>query len=139
MIQILFGTGLAVLVCLVALWKGGAPERWGAVILLAGWFITPLVDNRHGIRYGILGVDGLCLIGFLIISLKSRQLWTLLASGFMVDDVLVHLAMEIRPQIGDYTYASGLIFWGGYGLVAALGFGVWERRIDRWAEKHRSG
>lgn len=115
----------------LAAWKGGAPERWGAVVLLFGWFVSPLVNTDHGAKYGVLAVDCLCLVGFFVISLKSRSLWSLLATSCQLDDVFCHIGKSLVPHMGGYGYVTGMYIWGGYGLLFSLLLSVWERHIDQ--------
>jgi len=122
---------IAFALCVVAFIKGGAPEKWGAVTFVLAWALTPLVDAQNGARYGILIVDSLALVSFVWISIRWRQLWSLLAAAFQLDDVLCHAAMALVPEVGDYGYVTGLMIWGGYGLMAAMAFAIWEVRRDR--------
>lgn len=128
---------IAFAMCGIAFMKGGAPEKWGAVTFVLAWLLTPLVDNKEGARFGILIVDSLALISFVWISLKWRQLWSLLAAAFQLDDVLCHLAMALVPSIGGYGYVTGLLIWGGYGLMAVMAFAIWEIKLD--ARQPRQG
>ena len=70
MIFALCVTFLALVLCMVAFIKGGAPEKWGAVTFVLAWALTPLVDMQHGIRFGVLIVDSLALVSFILISVK---------------------------------------------------------------------
>ena len=131
MIFALCVTFLALVLCIVAFIKGGAPEKWGAVTFVLAWALTPLVDMQHGIRFGVLIVDSLALVSFILISVKWRQIWSLLAATFQLLDVVCHLAMAISPHIGAYGYLTGLIIWGGYGLMATMAMAIWECNLDR--------
>lgn len=95
-------------------------------MLMLSWFVTPLVDTHHGIRYGILGVDIAALIGFYVLSVVTRRIWALFMVGFQLNAVAAHVAALVHPEIGRVTYITAAGFWGGYGLVAALAVGVWN-------------
>lgn len=118
-------------ICAVIFIKGGAPEKWGAVIFVLAALLTPLLNTRDGVRFGVLIIDGLTLIGFVWLSLRWRQLWSLFAAAFVLEDVICHLAMVLVPGIGGYGYVIGLLIWGGYGLTAAFAFAIWEIALDK--------
>lgn len=112
-----------------AFWRGGPPEKGGAAILLAGWVLSALavylhVDYvAHGVRYVLMGLDVLGLVGFVALSLWSRRLWTVFMAAFQLNDVMTHVA-AYWPGMDNYTYVTAIGFWGGWGLVFTLAFGV---------------
>jgi hypothetical protein len=111
-------------------WKGGVHQKWGAALLLFGWLASQGVDVAYGVKYGVLLVDSLCLIGYLILSVRDRSLWSLMASVFQFDDVACHLGKILAPRLGGYGYVTGILIFGAYGLVLALVFSLWEARQD---------
>ncbi|HMO43387.1 MAG TPA: hypothetical protein PKB04_08705, partial [Phenylobacterium sp.] len=60
-----------------ALWRGGTPEKRVAVANVAAWFLTPLTydANASGLRWGVLGVDGLFLPFLVWLALPADRLW----------------------------------------------------------------
>lgn len=119
-------------------WKGGAHQKWGAAILLFGWLASQCVDVAYGVKYGVLLIDCLCLVGYAGLSLHSRSLWSLMAVVFQFDDVACHLGKILVPRLGGYGYATGILIFGAYGLVFALAFSIWEEAQDtRWLDFER--
>lgn len=131
------GTVLAVIFSAYAFWRGGPAERYGGAVILTGWFLTPLVQAHGpkgpGIGLGFLLVDWAVLIGLLIISVLTRRLWTVFACAFQFNAVASHYAGALA-HIGVYTSVTALGIWSGYGLVVALGLGVWAYDRRRRAE-----
>lgn len=133
MVHLIWATGGTILVLvagLLAHLRGGPPERWGAVILLTGWVVSELVDTMERVRIGILEVDLCVLLGFVLLSLKTRRLWTLFAAAFMVNDVACHL-IAFLPDIDGWSYITLLGLWGGWLQALALLWGaLTARRAD---------
>ena len=120
--------GLAALAtsCGVALWRGGRAERLAALIIIAAWFVTPLVERRGSWlepQYGVLAVDSLTLAALAAITLAYRRVWALYAAGFQSVAVLTHIAFLADPPAlyRAYLYVNFSI---GFLLLGALLGGV---------------
>ncbi|MEI9903976.1 MAG: hypothetical protein WDN06_08335 [Asticcacaulis sp.] len=134
-----YGGDLAMAACCTAAFRRGGPvERRGAAILLAGWILTLLVvylrieRAQHGIHYVLFAIDSVVLVAFTWLSLWSRRLWTVVLAAFQLNDVLTHLA-ALSPKMDTFTYITALGIWGGWGLVAVLGWAVWDHDRRRTA------
>lgn len=129
------GNILAILVSGWAFWRGGAPERWGAVILLTGWVLSAVLQSHDARGPGIFVVliDVACLIAFVGLSLWSRRVWTIVLAAFQLDAVMCHFAVGLSGHIGGWAYVTALGIWGGYGPVFALAGGlIWpaQRAVE---------
>lgn len=135
------GNILAVLVSGWALWRGGAPERWGAVLLLVGWFLSAVLQSHDGHGPGIIVIliDIVCLIAFTILSLWSRRIWTIFLAAFQLDAVMSHFAVGLSGHIGGWAYVTALGIWGGFGLVFALAGGmIWPALPNTALRQHNT-
>jgi len=68
--------GLAI--CLFALWKGGAPERFGASLIVAMIVLTRVVAAlvpETAVPVVRLTTDGLTAVGLLVVALAYGSLW----------------------------------------------------------------
>jgi hypothetical protein len=124
---------LTVLACVLAFWQGGNNERLGATILISAWAISIVLSVVHPKAYynfdwEIATIDILTLLGFVIVSLRSRRLWTLLASGFQLNAVMSHFGIMLAPHAGGVSYITSAEFWTSYPVVLALAFGIWEHQ-----------
>ncbi len=121
--------------CAWALWRGQAPERWGAVILLISVALTDIVQTRHLYRNGPVWdyviVDIIALLAFTILSLWSRRAWTLFISAFQLNAVMSHFVGRLPIHVDTYTLITALSLWGGYGLTFALMAGMWRVEHQR--------
>jgi hypothetical protein len=122
---------LGIVVCLYALVRGGPAERAGAVIYLAGWLATTVVQTMSGgVEWGIMAVDTVGLVAFVILCLWTRKIWTVLIAACQLDAVASHIAALMAPQFSYVTYITVIGFWGGYGLLACLAAGTYGYRRD---------
>ncbi len=135
------GTALAVIFGAWAFWRGGPAERWGAAIILTGWFLTPLVQDHshkgHGIGFWVELVDWGVLIGLVSVSVWTRRIWTIFAAAFSLNEVAAHY-IGYWVHIGTFTAVTSMGIWGGYGVVTALGLGVWSHERRKRSEEPKT-
>jgi len=111
--------------CGIALWKGGWPERSGAIAIFAASTASPLVESSlfASPEYGILAVD-LMLLGWLgALALFSDRFWPLWAAGFHLVGTIIHVARMVDPSVMPSAYAIGQVFWA-YPVLLALASGT---------------
>lgn len=120
-----------------ALLRGGAPERWCALVALAATVLSILALSQSATIYrdaeiGTLAVDGLALAAFFGIALFADRFWPLLVAGLQADAVVIHVCKLIRPDILPLGYAIGLSIWS-YPILLLLAFGTvrHQRRLAR--------
>jgi hypothetical protein len=120
---------LAALVCGLAMWRGDRAARWVGAAFLASWLGSLLVYRRdaYNADYGILAVDALTLVAFVWISLRTRRIWTVVASAFMTIIVASHLAVMIDLRVTLGTLFLSMAVWS-YGVLACIAFGTWAAR-----------
>jgi hypothetical protein len=126
---------VAVLICGLAMWRGDRAARWTGATLLAGWLGTLLVYRRDPINadYGMLVIDIATLAVFVGISIRTRRLWTIVASAFMAIIVASHIAVMIDLRVTLGTLWISMAMWS-YGVLACLAFGTWAA----WREERRA-
>jgi hypothetical protein len=115
-----------VVVCCLALWRGGRDERMAAFGILVGWLLTIAVVRATGGRQtGVFIVD-LCLLGVLLwIALRSAAWWPLFAAGFHLLAILTDVAHHVDRQLGAWAYLTAQVIWG-YMLALTVGIGAWR-------------
>ena len=124
---------LAILICGLAMWRGDQPARWNGATFLAAWLGSLLVHSRDGYNadYGILAIDIATLAVFVWISMRSRRLWTIVASAILAIIVASHIAIMIDLRLTLNTMRVSMAVWS-YGVLACIAFGTWTagRRRD---------
>ena len=117
---------LAVLVCGLAMWRGDQPARWNGATLLASWLASLLVHSRdpYNADYALLAIDITTLVIFAWISMRSRRVWTILATAFLAIIVGSHIAVMIDFRVTFNTLKAGMAIWS-YGILACIAFGTW--------------
>jgi hypothetical protein len=120
--MILFGVLL--IACLLwALARGGAPERAGALLLVAGSMLTvavnsPLSERYANVELGILVVDVAVLAGFLTLALFTDRYWPLWTTSLQILVVLAHLAKLGDPEMMRNGYGFLIAAWSYPQLLA---------------------
>lgn len=125
---------LALLVCGLAMWRGDRSARWIAAAFLANWVGSLLVHRRHGqgTDFGVLVIDIVTLAVFVWVSMRTRRVWTIIASAFMTIIVASHVAVMIDLRVTINTLKASMAIWS-YGVLACIAFGTWTsmRRSDQ--------
>lgn len=84
--------------CGYALWRGGAPERWGAGIVLTGMVLSNIAAARSGHLYlatdvAFLIVDASEAVALILLACAANRYWPLWAAMFQLDAVFTEIVM----------------------------------------------
>ena len=128
--------GLVILSVAFALWKGGRPERVGALFNGVICIGVPIIqvflhDSLHTLP--ILVADGLLAIGFLILAIRYASLWLgaamiLQAMGFMMHSALL-LELIADPEYAYYAAMNAM----SLGVILSIILGT----AYAWAVRRR--
>ena len=114
------------IVCILAVWRGGDEERLAAAGLLAAWAISMVAFRAKSeeTQWVIFVIDlGLfCLYAF--IALRSARFWPLLLAGFGLLMVITHLAHAFDTGISGWAYWTAARAWN-YLCLFMIGYGAW--------------
>lgn len=112
----------------IAWWKGGAPERSGALVLFVAYLATGLVKTIElgGLRVGVALIDVALALTLVWLAMRSGRWWLLLAAANQLLVVMAHATAVIDPTLGlRVSVASRWLF--GLIVLYALLAGVFER------------
>ncbi len=116
-----------VAVCGFAVWRGGRPERFVALGMVAGSLATALAEDRLdwvSPQWGILAVD-LAYFGLILwFALRSDRWWPLWTAAFQLLAVVTHGAMIADRTVSAWAYLTAGVIWS-YLILASIGVGVW--------------
>ena len=117
---------VAVLICGLAMWRGDVAARWTGAVSLANWLGSLLAYRRdaYNADYGILAIDVVTLIVFVWISMRTRRIWTIVASAFLTIIVASQVAVVIDLRVTLGTLLISMAVWS-YGVLACIAFGTW--------------
>lgn len=94
-----------------AFWKGGAPERIAAVIILLATLFTLLVAPDKSwvfgsVHAGIFAVDLCMFVALVVLSLYADRFWPLWMSAMQGFGVFGHISVWLAPSIKPVVYAA---------------------------------
>ena len=117
---------VAVLICGMAMWRGDQAARWIGAVCLANWLGSLMVyrHDAYNADYGVLAIDTVALIAFIWISIRTRRIWTVVASAFLAIIVASHVAVVIDLRVTLGTLLISMAVWS-YGVLACIAFGTW--------------
>ena len=96
-------------VCGFSLWKGGAPERLGAALVLlvalAGGMVN-LLPSDPARQLGHLTADGVLAVGFLAVAVRYASLWLGGAMLFQAVQFSLHAFYFVLQRPHDAFYST---------------------------------
>lgn len=131
MVRLLVFNVLYLVCVLFALRRGGAPERIGAIILIADfqlslWVVQPMTSRFIGIEWSMLAVDALAFIAFYLLSLATTRFWPCWMAALQGCTVLSH-SSGLRPAILPWAYGTAVAAWA-YVMLVLLASAAWRHR-----------
>lgn len=127
-------SALTLVVCGGAIWKGGAAERTGAIVILAivvaeriGYIVLP----RAWYPPLVLGADALTAVGLLLLALRYASLWLGGCMMFYAATFVLHsfyLVTETPERGPFYTWVGDLCFAGIHICLVVGTLMSWRRR-----------
>ena len=137
------GMIVTAVVCGLALWRGGPPERVGAGLVLVVFLIGQLIDFifpvggkvSHLGQVAHLGNDAFLAVGFLLVALRYGSLWLGGAMILQAVQFSLHAFYLVVDRTRDTLFAvvnnlntSGIIL-----CILAGALVAWRRRARREA------
>ena len=112
--------------------RGRIDERLAAGICVLGSMATvivssPLNEKYSSVETGVLIVDSLALLGFVLLALRSRRFWPLWVAAFQLTSVFAHFLKAIRWDLLPQVYAAAERFWI-YPIFLVIMLGTWRGR-----------
>ena len=117
--------------CGYALARGGAPERWGAAIVIAGMVLSNVAGLQSDHVFistdtKFLAVDVIEAVALVILACTANRFWPLWAAMFQLDSVFTHTVM-FAHSIPPASYAFALKLFA-LPLPPLVGVGAWRYR-----------
>jgi len=132
-----------------ALRSGGAPERIGATVLVAGSLLTlaaAVSSSTHygSVEFGVFLVDVATLVAFLALALRAERYWTLWIAALQLIGTAGHAVKLVDPNVIPRAYAFVTVFWS-YPMLLLIVIGTYRHQkrlktfgVDRsWSSSWR--
>lgn len=121
---------LLVLSCGYALWRGNRDARIIAATcclatLATHFAIAPLRERYASVEEGLILVDGLTLLVFVLVALRSDRFWPLWVAGLQLTAALAHLLKGLHLELLPKAYGAALAFWS-YPILIILAVGTYR-------------
>lgn len=118
------------LTCGYAMLRGSKDARLAAAVcvgatLLTHFAIQPIAVRFQSLELGVLVVDLMTFIGFVLVALGSSRFWPLWIAGLQLTSSLSHLARILDVQLFPRAYAVAAVFWS-YPILLILLVGTWR-------------
>ncbi len=112
--------------------KGGWPERFAVIILLAGFFLTlavaaPVTERFSHLEVRIFLVDTAMLVCFFYLALNAERYWTIWLCAMQSIQVLTHLPIIIIPELLPQAYGVVAAIWA-YPMLIVLTVGTYRHQ-----------
>lgn len=134
---------LLMLSCGYALWQGNRDARVVAAAcclatLATHYAIAPLRERYASVEEGLLLVDTLTLLVFVLVALRSDRFWPLWVAGLQLTTAIGHALKGVHIDLLPYAYGAALRFWS-YPILLILVIGTYrnQQRLARQSAAHK--
>ncbi|MGV9010040.1 hypothetical protein [Brevundimonas sp.] len=128
------GAALTVLVTVLALWKGDRPVRIIALVSVAAFVLSPLLQNWRDFispQWGIAAVDLAVLATITALLLRYDRCWLIVIWGISALSLLAHVGKLVDATLFPRGYIGGLyILYFAFlaAQFAGIAEAIWRRR-----------
>lgn len=133
--------------CGLALWKGGAAERSGALMILVTWLgatVIQAVAKAYILPIAFLASDAILAAGLLILAIRYSNLWMGAAMLLQATGLSLHAAYFAaekadlsRHTLWLYVAGKNLASFAMLLVILAAGLAAWIKRNRKAAAPRR--
>ena len=133
--------GALLAICGFALWRGGRPERIGAISNLIASLLTDAARLAFPAawapaHYLVTIIDLAVLATFFWLATRSNRFWPIWAFGFALANIVISIAGVMLPRTPLFAYHTGLGIYA-YLALAALAIGTYRLPRDATPDQRR--
>jgi hypothetical protein len=117
--------------------RGGPPEKIGTAIFSAGALLSSMLQSRSADRFqsidvGLLSVDIVGMLTFVILAIISNRFWPLWISAMQLITVFSHMPAVLQESILPWAYWRAISMWS-YPMLFLLVAGTWwhQKRLKQ--------
>ena len=112
--------------CVYALWRGGRPEQFVAIIFLVAVplsLVAYIPDPWRGVQWLILAIDTVMLVLMLAIAFRANRYWPMGMAAMQLLEVVGHLIKLTDPAMLHVVYWISAVVWS-YPMLILLWLGT---------------
>jgi len=127
------------LVCGYAYFRGRRDERFAATVCVVASVtsviaLSPLTGRYSGVEIGVFLIDGLALVAFTLLALRSDRFWPLWIAGLQLTTLVSHALKAVQLDLMPHAYAAASRFWV-YPIFLIIVIGTWRGHRRRLQEQ----
>jgi hypothetical protein len=133
---------LLVLSCGYGLWRGDRDVRIVAAAcvlatLATHFAVAPLRERYASVEEGLMLIDGLMLLVFVAVALRSNRFWPLWVAGLQLTTSVAHLLKGLHLELLPKAYGAALAFWS-YPILLILVIGTYRHQRRMAGDRRQS-
>ena len=130
------------LVCGYAFLRGRSDERFAAIVCVVASVtsviaLSPLTGRYSHVEIGVFLIDGLTLVAFTLLAIRSDRFWPLWIAGLQLTTLVSHGLKAVELDLMPHAYAAASRFWV-YPSFLIIVVGTWRGHRRRLQEQHWS-
>ncbi|MEO5493026.1 MAG: hypothetical protein ABIR08_03250 [Sphingomonas sp.] len=117
-------------VCGYALWRGGQPERFVAIIFLVAAPLSSALysgDSWQGMQFGIFAVDVVMFGVLLVVALRANRYWPIAIAAMQLLQIIGQLLKLADRDMPHIIYWISAVVWA-YPMLILLLLGTLRHR-----------
>jgi hypothetical protein len=127
------------LVCGYAYFRGRRDERFAATVCVVASItstvaLSPLTGRYSHVENGVFLIDGLTLVAFTLLALRSDRFWPLWIAGLQLTTLVSHALKAVQLDLMPHAYAAASRFWV-YPIFLTIIVGTWRGHRRRLQEQ----
>jgi hypothetical protein len=127
------------LVCGYAFFRGRGDERFAAAVCVTASVTSvvahsPLTERYSNVELGVFLIDGLTLVAFTLLALRSDRFWPLWIAGLQLTTLISHALKAVQLDLMPHAYAAASRFWV-YPIFLIIVVGTWRGHRRRLQEQ----
>jgi hypothetical protein len=107
-----------------------AVTLYGVASIVTAEVVSPLAVRFRGLEWSVMIVDGVVLLAFLMIVLRSARIWPLWMTAMQVVSLVTNSVVLSPASRHAYAATLYLLSFGVLGAIVIGSYRSWKQRFD---------